>query len=140
MAAKRRRPSQRGQKASGLKSWSTKEKGELFAETRERLEKKDCSHHFLVPGSITASTVSGVEEDVLRSLSEQLLSPHRLTEAEILSFACYHRMTSAQRHGSNYIIQARNTRIHPLFPQLLLCSSSLPPNPTSHLFFNPSND
>lgn len=34
---KRRRPSQRGQKTSGLKSWSTKEKGEL-SETRVRIE------------------------------------------------------------------------------------------------------
>lgn len=33
----------------------------------------------------------------------------RLTEAEILSSWHYHRMTSAQRHGSNYIIQAHNT-------------------------------
>lgn len=32
-----------------------------------------------------------------------------LTEAEILSSSHYHRMTSAQRHGSNYIIQAHNT-------------------------------
>lgn len=44
-----------------------------LVETRERLgEKSDCSHHFPVPGSITASTASGVEEDVLRSLSGQL--------------------------------------------------------------------
>lgn len=32
-----------------------------------------------------------------------------LTEAEILSSWHYRRMTSAQRHGSNYIIQAHNT-------------------------------
>lgn len=72
-AAKRRRPSQRGQKTSGLKSWSTKEKGELALPDRRKTGgKNDCSHHFAVPGSITASTASGVEEDVLRSLSGQL--------------------------------------------------------------------
>lgn len=32
-----------------------------------------------------------------------------LTEAEILSSRHYRRMTSAPRHGSNYIIQAHNT-------------------------------
>lgn len=32
-----------------------------------------------------------------------------LTEAEILSSLHYRRMTSAQRHGSNYIIQAHKT-------------------------------
>ncbi len=38
-------------------------------------------------------------------------SYHRcfLTEPQILSSSHYRRMTSAQRHGSNYIIQAHNT-------------------------------
>lgn len=73
-AGRMRRPSERGQKTSGLKSWSTRGKGELVLQDQRETGKKknDCSHHFTVRGSITASTASGVEEDVLRSLSEQL--------------------------------------------------------------------
>lgn len=70
-----------------------------------------------------------------------------LTEAEILSSSHYHRMTSAQRHGSNYIIQAHNTlaaRQHqssstfsllPLFSPLVCCLSSLSPSTLFFIFY-----
>ena len=36
MAPRRRRPNERGQKTSGLKAWSTKEKGELVPRDRRK--------------------------------------------------------------------------------------------------------